>query len=338
MSNQDFGFDPPAYPPLDNLAGGATPKSGQQLPPSVTTQSAGPDPAAQAAGGAAGRAAQTFFPRNYQYWTQPPPPIAALPTNPDVKAQPTGNPYAVPAVMEALQYAPGPEAVAGRMAASAATELGGTALSTLAARQAMQYGINKQYSQSQTPSQAPLVGGSPEDAHQLSADQVIAGLNSPDIAGAGVLALAKTGHLRGSLSNRQSYLMLDQSGNEVGNMEAHDYPPDRVHIQWMSTPQGDYNALGPESIRSLLPEIRREYPTAKRITMYRAGGARLGPASVSDRGQHVTFNIPENIQANPPNKWSSLFLHPSGVWRPLSEQQRSILTSVAASRFLRGSE
>lgn len=333
MSNQDFGFDPPANPPLGNLANGAMPKQGQQLPPAPTTQSVGPDPGL-------GTVAQTIFPRNYQYWTQSPPPIAPLPNSPDVKAQSTDNPYAVPAAMEAVSYAPGPEALAGRMMMGAATELGAGSLEGLAARQAAQYGVGRQYNQSQTPAwQNQLVGGSPQDAQPMHADDVMTAFNNPSMDIAGTLMLARHGPPRG-YRQIQDYLMMNEQGNHVGDVSVTPIDENHIHINHMNA-RGGPMSQGPSSIRSLLSEFKREYPGLRKMSMFRVTGARMGPAVTPESAgsSRVDFNVPEHIKANQPNKWSDHFLDKvSKKWMPreLRPPQQEPATSNVHNLLTRG--
>lgn len=93
-------------------AEGVVPKPGQVAPAPPSQQEISQWPSQ-----AASTAAQIVAPNIYQYVTQPPPPIAPLPESPDVKAQSTENPYAVPAALEAAGFIPGPETFGAKMAA-----------------------------------------------------------------------------------------------------------------------------------------------------------------------------------------------------------------------------
>lgn len=146
--------------------------------------------------------------------------------------------------------------------------------------------------------------------------QHLSDLSGQDYLGA--ISLAKVGK---PMWGEQDYHMMNEQGQKVGDLTASFEEPDLMHIGWEGG--GEKNRLGFANSRSVLPELMREYPNAKRFTAFRMSGARHGPAAKYKGEPHLAedpymrpiINIPSHIKANPPNQWSGKWLHEdSGKW------------------------
>lgn len=95
-------------------------------------------------------------------------------------------------------------------------------------------------------------------------------------------------------------------------IEARLDPADKKNliVDWMGVP-GDYrnaNTLGPSSVRSLLPQIQAQFPSARTLSAFRTSGARK--VGKSDQGgQYMSIDLPPTGHPDAPSAWDAAAGH-----------------------------